>query len=58
LLGSGSTDVSESKLGFDVGGGVGAGMGSVQLRGEGWYTFVEDFNYWNFKLGLMFPIGG
>lgn len=58
LFGDGSTDVSESKLGFDVGGGMGAGLGSVQLRGEGWYTFVEDFNYWTLKLGLMFPIGG
>lgn len=58
LFSGSSFDQSDSKLGFDVGGGLGAGLGPIQLRGEGWYTFVNEFDYWTVKLGLMFPIGG
>jgi len=40
-----SLDVSDTKLGLDLGGGLRAGVAEhVDIIGEAWYSFVPDFN--------------
>jgi hypothetical protein len=31
---------------------------SVELRGEAWYTVVNDINQLALRFGVMFPLGG
>jgi hypothetical protein len=50
-------EASDTKLGVDLGGGIGFGAGPVELRGEGWYTFISDANTLGARASLIIPFG-
>lgn len=53
--GSLTVDASDTKLGFDLGGGLRAGVADkVDIIGEAWYSFVSDFNQLVATGGLVF----
>lgn len=49
---------SDTKLGFDLGGGVSAPLNSFELRGEIWYSAVDDLSQVALRFGIMWPFGG
>lgn len=54
----GSIDVSDTKIGWHVGGGSSFGLGASNwsLQTEAWYTDVDGFNTTQVKAGLAFRI--
>ena len=44
-----SLSATDQKLGIDLGG--------VEIRGEGWYTFLEDANTLGGRAAIVFPFG-
>lgn len=52
-----SVDASDTKLGFDLGGGLRAGVSDrVDIIGEAWYSIVSDFNQLGLQAGLLFRL--
>ena len=52
-----SFSASDEKLGIDLGGGLGFDVGRFEIRGEGWYTFVENANMMGGRAAIVFPFG-
>jgi hypothetical protein len=53
-----SVTASDTKLGVDLGGGIGYELGSVEIRGEGYYTFISDAsNLVNARASVVLPFG-
>jgi hypothetical protein len=52
-----AVEASDTKLGVDLGGGLGFDLGRVTLRGEGWYTFISDANTVGGRASLIIPFG-
>jgi opacity protein-like surface antigen len=54
---AGSIDVSDTKFGFQLGGGASIGVSQrANIIGSGWYHMVEDVNQWSVRGGLEFRI--
>lgn len=57
LLGSFDLSESDTKFGFQVGGGASMGVGSrTNLVASGWYHFVENVDQWSARAGLSWNI--
>jgi len=53
----GSLSASDTKLGFQFGGGVSIDAGSNwSIVGQSWYHAVQDFNQWSIRGGLAWSI--
>lgn len=52
-----NTDVSDTKLGLDIGGGVLAAVSDkASFVGEAWYSFVPDINQFSIKIGMEYAL--
>lgn len=52
-----SLDASDTKVGFDVGGGLRAGLAErIDIVGEAWYSFVSDINQLGVTGGVLFKL--
>ena len=52
-----NTSVSETKFGFDLGGGMMAAVSDkASFVGEAWYSFVPDLNQFSVKIGMEYAL--
>jgi len=53
-----SADASDTKLGFDFGGGIATPISPKdELHGEAWFGFVSDVNQFAVRVGISHAIG-
>jgi len=53
----GTFDASDTKVGFQLGGGLNIDAGSNwSLVGQSWYHMVEDFNQWSIRGGIAWSL--
>jgi len=53
-----TVEASDTKLGFDLGGGVGTPLSpKVDLLGETWFGIVDSMNQWSLRAALSYKLG-
>jgi opacity protein-like surface antigen len=53
-----SVEASDTKLGLDLGGGVGTPLNAkVDLIGETWFGVVDSMNQWSLRAALSYKLG-